>query len=75
LTDVCLNWPVDERRRLPALHGSVMPVPRVFIGSEAVAAGLVTKYGLATEYQRVMPDVYAPKGELSLRDRTLAAWK
>jgi very-short-patch-repair endonuclease len=52
-----------------------MPVPRVFIGSEAVAAGLVTKYGLATEYQRVMPDVYAPKGELSLRDRTLAAWK
>lgn len=47
---------------------------RVFIGSEAVAAGLVTKYELATRYQRVLPDVYAPKGELSLEDRIYAAW-
>ena len=47
---------------------------RVFIGSEAVAAGLVTKYELATRYQRVLPDIYAPKGELSLDDRVYAAW-
>lgn len=47
---------------------------RVFIGSEAVAAGLVTKYELARHYQRLLPDVYAPPGELSLNDWTIAAW-
>lgn len=50
-------------------------MPRVFIGSEEVAAGRVTKYELAKRYQRVLPDVYAEKGELSLHDRTVAAWK
>lgn len=50
------------------------PMRRVFIGSEAVAAGRVTKYQLATVYQRVLPDIYAPKGELSLDDRIYAAW-
>ena len=48
---------------------------RVFIGSEAFAAGSVTKYDLRARYQRVLPDVYAAKGEpLTLRDRTIAAW-
>lgn len=47
---------------------------RVFIGSEAVASGLVTKYELARSYQRVLPDVYAPPGELSLDDWITAAW-
>jgi very-short-patch-repair endonuclease len=47
---------------------------RVFIGSEAVAAGLVTKRDLATSYQRLLPDVYAPLGELSLEDSITAAW-
>ena len=48
---------------------------RVFIGSEEFAAGRVTKYDLRVRYQRVLPDVYAAKGEpLTLRDRTTAAW-
>lgn len=50
------------------------PMRRVFIGSEAVAAGRLTKYQLATRYQRVLPDVYAPKGELSPNDWIYAAW-
>ncbi|CAN5716136.1 hypothetical protein BH10ACT9_BH10ACT9_33590 [soil metagenome] len=48
---------------------------RVFIGSEAVAAGRITKYQLAKDYQRVLPDIYAPKGDLSLDDSIRAAWK
>ncbi|CAN5168989.1 hypothetical protein BH11ACT7_BH11ACT7_28990 [soil metagenome] len=51
------------------------PMTRVFVGSEAVAAGRVTKYQLAKDYQRVLPDIYAPKGDLSLDDSIRAAWK
>lgn len=47
----------------------------LFIGSEALAAGVVTKYDLRARHQRVLPDVYALTGQpLSLRDRTVAAW-
>ncbi|WP_176562022.1 hypothetical protein [Mycolicibacterium palauense] len=47
----------------------------VFIGSEAVAAGRVTKYDLRARCQRVLPDVYAPgDAPLTLVDRTRAAW-
>lgn len=42
---------------------------RVFIGSEALAAGRVNRYQLANTYQRLFPDVYAPRGELTLLDR------
>jgi hypothetical protein len=48
---------------------------RVFVGSEAVAARRVTKYDLRARCQRVLPDVYVPKGEPPpLRDRTIATW-
>ena len=48
---------------------------QVFIGSEAVAAGMVNKYDLRARYRRVLPDVYIAKGApLSLRDRTVATW-
>ena len=48
---------------------------QVFIGSEAFAAGTVSKYDLRARYRRVLPDVYIAKGTpLSLRDRTVAAW-
>lgn len=48
---------------------------QVFIGSEALAAGRVTKYDLRARYQRVLPDVYVPKdAPPSLHDRTIAAW-
>lgn len=47
----------------------------VFIGSEAVAAGSVTKYDLRAHHQRLFPDVYAPEGApLRLLDRAQAAW-
>jgi very-short-patch-repair endonuclease len=73
-----LGWPVnalwmrdDDPQRFMAAS---CPMARVFIGSEELAAGRVTKYELAKRYQRVLPDVYAQKGELSLHDRTVAAW-
>ncbi|MFN6549856.1 hypothetical protein ACP6C7_02305 [Mycolicibacterium septicum] len=48
-------------------------VARVFIGSEALAEGLVTRNDLRHHYQRIFPDVYAPV-EPTLRDRTIGAW-
>jgi hypothetical protein len=48
---------------------------QVFIGSEAFAAGKVTKYDLRGRYQRLLPDVYTAKGvPPSLHDRTVATW-
>ena len=47
----------------------------VFVGSEALAAGRVTRHQLATAYRRLLPDVYAPKlSAPTLLDRTVAAW-
>jgi len=47
---------------------------QVFIGSEALAAGRITKYDLRAHYQRVLPDVYTAKCVPSLRDMTMATW-
>ncbi|MDT5179975.1 MAG: hypothetical protein QOJ95_4173 [Mycobacterium sp.] len=47
----------------------------VFIGSEALASGALSRHELRTLYRRVLPDVYAPKRmPLTLGDRTVAAW-
>jgi hypothetical protein len=47
----------------------------IFIGSEALAAGRVTRHELARWYRPIFRGVYGPKdAELSLRDRTIAAW-
>lgn len=47
----------------------------VIIGGEAVAAGWVTRHGLRTSYRKVFRGVYAANGgELTLRDRAIAAW-
>ena len=47
----------------------------VFIGSEALAAGRVSRYGLVAHHQRVLPGVYGPRrGPMSLDDRIRAAW-
>lgn len=47
----------------------------VIIGGEAVAAGRVTRHGLRTRYRPVFRGVYAANdGELTLRDRAIAAW-
>lgn len=54
---------------------SVSAMARVFVGSEAVAAGRVSKYELRTRFQRILPDVYVPRGHpLTLLDRTTATW-
>lgn len=47
----------------------------VFIGSEALASGAVTRHELQRFHDRLLPDVYQPRGQpISLRNRTLAAW-
>lgn len=47
----------------------------VFIGSEALAGGALTRHELRMFHRRVLPDVYAPKGaDLTLRQRATAAW-
>ncbi len=46
-----------------------------FIGSQAVAAGLVTPYALRSRHVAIYPDVYIPAGvELSPGSRAQAAW-
>lgn len=48
---------------------------RVFIGSEALSRGVLTRHELRTYYRRVLPDVYASNRKaLTLEDRTAAAW-
>jgi hypothetical protein len=50
-------------------------VQQPFIGSEALAAGEVSRHELATYYRAIMPNVYVDKRVLpSLRQRTVAAW-
>lgn len=47
----------------------------VILGGEAVAAGWVTRHALRTSYRKVFRGVYAANGgELTLRDRAIAAW-
>ncbi len=46
-----------------------------FVGSEALAAGKVTKYQLRSQYRAVFPDVYIARDtEPTLRQRATAAW-
>ena len=47
----------------------------VFIGTEAIARGSVTRHELARWYRTLYPNVYALKGhELSPADRAMGAW-
>lgn len=46
-----------------------------FIGSEALAAGVLSRHELRTYYRAIMPNVYLDKrGEPSLQQRATAAW-
>jgi very-short-patch-repair endonuclease len=46
-----------------------------FVGSEALAAGVVSRYQLATRHDRVFRNVYVPKGyALTPVDKAVAAW-
>lgn len=47
----------------------------VFIGSEALASGALSRYQLIADHRRLLPDVHVPKrAALSLNDRIAAAW-
>lgn len=47
----------------------------VFVGSRAVADGVLTRQELQKCHRRIFRDVYMPKGRpVTLRDRTLGAW-
>ncbi|MGH3678694.1 MAG: hypothetical protein ACRDU5_23725 [Mycobacterium sp.] len=47
----------------------------VFVGSEAVAQGMLNEYELRRWHRRIFRDVYVPKGhDVSLRDRIAGAW-
>ena len=60
------------------MSGGWRTIPRmseVFLGSEAVAAGRVTRQELQRWYTSVYHGVYVPKGaDVSLRDRAVGAW-
>jgi hypothetical protein len=46
-----------------------------FLGNEAIAAGAVNRYQLATQYEQVFRNVYVPKGQvLTPVDKAVAAW-
>src|SRR5690242_10822079 len=50
-------------------------VVRPFIGTEALAAGTVNRYQLATRHTALHRNVYVPKGvELTAVDRAIGAW-
>jgi hypothetical protein len=47
----------------------------VFLGSEAIASGAITRGQLRSRYRAIYPDVYEPKSvEPSLRANTTGAW-
>jgi len=47
----------------------------IFIGTEAVANGVVTRHELQRWYRPIYPNVHRPRrSEPSLRDRTVGAW-
>jgi hypothetical protein len=50
-------------------------VGEVILGTEAVAAGIVTRHELARWYRPFYPNVHAPRDQqLTVRDRTVGAW-
>jgi hypothetical protein len=62
-------------RRLVGGQGQYAAMGEVFIGSEAVASGVVTRRELQRWYRPMYPNVHRPRGsEPSLQDRTEGAW-
>ena len=53
-----------------------MAIPNFpFVGSEALASGLVKKHQLRAHFRTVYPDVYVPTNAvLSMHQRAKAAW-
>src|SRR5262249_46668816 len=60
--------PASRRRRPMAMND-------VFVGSEALRQGKLTRYQLRTSYRAIYPDVYLPRHATpTLRTRSEAAW-
>jgi Protein of unknown function (DUF559) len=54
---------------------NLLAMTKVFLGSEALARGDITRYKLQHWYRRIYPDVYVEKGHrLSLEHRIVGAW-
>jgi hypothetical protein len=50
-------------------------VSKIFIGTEAVTNGVISRHELARWYRPIYPNVHAPRQqELTLRDRIMGAW-
>lgn len=65
----------SRTRFVTALHDSALMSP--FIGSDALAAGSLTRGQLRWNYEAVLPDVYVPKGttlDLATRTRAASIW-
>ena len=55
--------------------GGMTTCANPFIGSEALVAGVVSRYELRRQYRAIMPNVYLPKRvDPALGQRTAAAW-
>src|SRR5262245_45804869 len=57
------------------LSTSTYCMEKVFVGTEAVASGIVTRHELARWHRPVFPDVHVQRGhELTVHDRARGAW-
>lgn len=65
-----MRWVEDTRPPVPvpATVEDAVSSGRPFSGAEALAAGVVTRYGLRNSFRPILPGVYAAKG------RTLSPW-
>lgn len=59
---------------MSAPRANICAMREVFIGSEELASGRLTRAKLRWNYRRMFPDVYATSALPSLRERTLGAW-
>jgi hypothetical protein len=66
---------IAHARRYVGAQVHRLAIGDVFIGSEALARGTVTRHHLQRSYRAIYPDVYVREpAEPSLRGRTVAAW-
>jgi hypothetical protein len=66
---------VDGGIRVTRLGATVLSISEPFVGSEALARGLLSRHQLRTQYRAVLPNVYLPKQvQPGLRQRIAAAW-
>jgi hypothetical protein len=71
----CHNWPLGGLSDPAASVGTMEEQFWPFIGTEALADGLVTIRKLRSQYEALYRNVYVPKGlELTAATRGVAAW-